>query len=674
MESRMTDLIGASGPPRAFDQPDPAATAPLQLPTLPAPGAPVHQPPAALVHPRLRPHDQWLLEARNVLARPRRSRRPPVVVALHIVERDRMASRFGRPGLDELLGQVAWIIDGELSDADLMGNDGRGGLTLLLCNTAPAQVSQRLEAVVARLARRELVVDGEYVRVTPVLGWTSATDGPSFGGYDPAEMAVRAALAADAAGQQLDMVPRRWTPELIAPPRPHRKLVPAQLRTGLQVLLTLVIGIGLPLGLLMVLYYLGIDLGMVAYFIVTTALVFTATVIWMENFRALEPQRPPERPARPYPKASVIIPAYLPNEAATIIETLRYVLAQDYPGRLQVILAYNTPHPMPLEDELAALAAADRRLVVMRVPFSTSKAQNVNAALQVVEGEFTGIFDADHHPRRDAVSRAWRWISHGVDVVQGHCVIRNGRASLVARTIAVEFESIYAVSHPGRANLHGFGIFGGSNGFWRTSVLHEIRMRGEMLTEDIDSSIRMILRGRTCVSDPGLLSYELAPATLGALWHQRIRWAQGWFQVSRRHLESALRCEHLTIRNRVGMAFLLGWREIYPWVSLQIFPVIAFLAWRVGGPAHLDFLVPSLLLASIYTMAVGPAQAVFAWRLAAPGVRQHRRWFLGYLLVAPAYTELRNTIARVAQLKELTGERKWVITPRSQSQPSGVSS
>lgn len=321
-----------------------------------------------------------------------------------------------------------------------------------------------------------------------------------------------------------------------------------------------------------------------------------------------------------------------------------------------------------MEAEIADIARADPRLVVMEVPYSTSKAQNVNAALQVVTGEFTGIFDADHHPRRDSFTRAWRWISHGTDVVQGHCVIRNGRSSLVARTVAVEFESIYAVSHPGRADLHGFGLFGGSNGFWRTGVLHKIRMQGEMLTEDIDSSIRLVLAGLACVSDPGLLSYELAPATLAALWNQRMRWAQGWFQVSRRHLGAALRSPNLTVRNKVGMAFLLGWREIYPWLSLLVVPVIGYLAWRAGGIGHLDFLVPSLLLATVYTLAVGPGQTLFAWRLAAPEVRRHGRWFVGYLLVASIfYTEFRNVIGRVAHLKELTGERRWVITPRLSS-------
>ena len=46
------------------------------------------------------------------------------------------------------------------------------------------------------------------------------------------------------------------------------------------------------------------------------------------------------------------------------------------------------------------------------------------------------------------------------------------------RLIAAEFEAMYAVSHPGRARLHGFGIFGGSNGYWRRDVLDLTRELG----------------------------------------------------------------------------------------------------------------------------------------------------------------------------------------------------
>ena len=61
--------------------------------------------------------------------------------------------------------------------------------------------------------------------------------------------------------------------------------------------------------------------------------------------------------------------------------------------------------------------------------------------------------------------------------------------------IAVEFEDMYNVGHEGRSNLFDLGIFGGSNGLWRAEVLQQIRMDGDMLTEDIDSSFRASLLG-----------------------------------------------------------------------------------------------------------------------------------------------------------------------------------
>jgi cellulose synthase/poly-beta-1,6-N-acetylglucosamine synthase-like glycosyltransferase len=409
----------------------------------------------------------------------------------------------------------------------------------------------------------------------------------------------------------------------------------------------------------------------VAYVIVVVALLITATAIYVEGFLALDPYHPPPSPQEqdgdlPYPPASAVIAAYLPNEAATVVETVEAFLRVEYPGPLQVVLAYNTPHDLPVEATLQDLAERDDRLLVLRVPDSTSKAQNVNAALSQVTGDFTGVFDADHHPDPDSFIRAWRWLSAGYGIVQGHPVVRNGDTSWVARTVAVEFESIYAVSHPGRNRLHTFGIFGGSNGYWRTSLLRETRFRGSMLTEDIDSSLRVVEAGHRIGNDPKLITRELAPTDLKALWNQRMRWAQGWFQVSGKHLVRGWRSRVLTLRQKVGFTFLLGWRELYPWISMQVVPLIAFFAVDRGGLGALDWFIAILLLSTLFTVAVGPATTLFASWQAEPSIRQRRAWFWAYLVVSTFfYTEFKNTIARVAQIKELMGEKAWKVTPRS---------
>ena len=191
----------------------------------------------------------------------------------------------------------------------------------------------------------------------------------------------------------------------------------------------------------------------------------------------------------------------------------------------------------------------------------------MNAALRVAEGEFVGIFDADHHPMAGAFDRAWRWIADGADVVQGHCVIRNGDDSALAKLVAVEFEQIYAVAHPGRAAAARV------RHLRRLQRLLARRRRSSGSGCAAPSSPRTSRHRCGCsyaggriVNDPGLVSRELAPDTLGALWKQRMRWAQGWFQVSCLHLWPILRSSALTLRQKVGATYLLGWREVYPWV------------------------------------------------------------------------------------------------------------
>lgn len=623
--------------------------------------------------------ERLLAETDREAERAHRSGRPGGLAVIDIAERDTVRARLGSRAVDELDLQLATLLAEGAPPLEQRGRDRRGRFLLLAPEAAGDALATRLLELSDRVARARLTAAGEMLRVTPVAGWAAWAGGSRLAAAGLRDQAVTALAEA---GRHLDLRPVRWHPGLLPePPAPGwaavvaRQLTPRG--TVAQIAATLILGLVVPFFAYLLLYNAGFDISGAMYLVVVVALAVTAALIWTEGLLALRSRPPPATPAAPFPPATAIIAAYLPNEAATIIETARAFLRLDYPAPLQVIVAYNTPRPMPVEEELQALAARDQRLVPCQVPGSSSKAQNVNAALSLASGEVVGIFDADHHPQPDAFTRAWRHLSRGCVCVQGHCVIRNGGTSVITRTVAVEFETIYAVSHPGRARLHGFGIFGGSNGYWRADALARTRMRGSMLTEDIDSAIRVVRDGGAIACDPGLLSRELAPTSLRDLWHQRMRWAQGWLQVSLRHLLPGLRSPAMSTRQKLGVLVLLGWRELYPWLSLQVFPLLAFFLYRAAGSGGLDWLVPVFVLTTLFTLSVGPGQTLFAWRLAAPEIRREHRWFWLYLLVASlAYTEFKNTVARVAQLKEFTGQRRWIVTPRTGQQarpPAGTS-
>jgi len=119
-----------------------------------------------------------------------------------------------------------------------------------------------------------------------------------------------------------------------------------------------------------------------------------------------------------------------------------------------------------------------------------------------------------------------------------------------------------------------------------------------------------------------------------------------------------------TLASRIGAFYLLAWREVYPWFSLQMFPLIVF--WLLRNNPPINWFVPIFIATTLFTLSAGPAQVLFAWKLAHPSIKSHKRWFVLFLFSSLIfYTEVKNIIVRTAHLKELMGERTWKVTPRA---------
>jgi cellulose synthase/poly-beta-1,6-N-acetylglucosamine synthase-like glycosyltransferase/DNA-binding response OmpR family regulator len=622
--------------------------------------------PAPVRPPRLMTETRFMVRLRREVDRVHRGWAPGCLAHMAFPEMHRIRQTLGADAAADLAAQVASALPNSQRPSDRIALDSDGHFLILLPRTGSEDARMHLEKIGCDIAARTFSARGQPVRLTAAIGFSTLAAGL------PAErVRVRVEHALEHAALQLDLTPTEYVPSMERGVPDGRRIqsgawdsVRGKFLLPFQMAAVLSLSWILPFLAYRWLDSVGLDVSRAVYIAVVIALATTAFFIWLEGWLALRRVNPPALHS-PCPPATAIVAAYLPNEAATVLETVRAFLRIDYPAPLQVILAYNTPRDLPVEQELRELAARDPRFLPLRVEGSTSKPQNVNAAIAEVKGEITGIFDADHIPEPDVFTRAWRWIAAGADVVQGHCVVRNGDAAWVARMVAVEFEAIYAVSHPGRARLHDFAVFGGSNGYWRTEVLRQTRLYSAMLTEDIDSSIRIASYGRKIVCDPGIVTRELAPLSLLHLWNQRLRWAQGWYQVSLRHFRECLRSPALSRRQKFGAFWLLGWREVYPWIADQMFPIVAFWALKYGGLDRLDWLIPVFVMTTLFTLSVGPGQTLFAYRLADPHIRRRRAWFWGYLVLSSLfYTQYKNIIARVAQLNEWMRVRRWDVTPR----------
>jgi cellulose synthase/poly-beta-1,6-N-acetylglucosamine synthase-like glycosyltransferase len=374
-------------------------------------------------------------------------------------------------------------------------------------------------------------------------------------------------------------------------------------------------------------------------------------------------------PTNPLPRCTFIVAAYLPNEQEIIIETIEHILNTVYRSAsgIELILAYNTPVDLPIEDELRSLAELHPELRLLRVEGSHSKAENLNAALDWVTGDITCILDADHHPAPDCFYRAWCWLERGYDVVQGRNVIRNHRDSLLTQVIAVEFESLYGVSHPAKSFLTDSTIFGGSNGYWRSSVLKRIRFNPIRLTEDIDATLRTLLSGYRITHDRSIIATELAPENFNSFWFQRKRWAQGWLEVSFKYQRRVWRSPHFTLWQKVYWTYLLYYCVIYSLCALQILPLILSLFLFHGYLPPSDNLY--LWISTLITFFSGFYQTAVTMKVAA--IRYPKLYFVQHAVLIFLYTTMKNMISVVALYDHLHGVNHWVVTPRGK-QPARV--
>jgi cellulose synthase/poly-beta-1,6-N-acetylglucosamine synthase-like glycosyltransferase len=259
------------------------------------------------------------------------------------------------------------------------------------------------------------------------------------------------------------------------------------------------------------------------------------------------------------PRVTTQIPIY--NEANVAERALRAAAAIDYPAPLHEIqvLDDSSDQTRGIVDRVAAeLAAAGHRIRVIRRADRTGfKAGALAEGLKSATGEYVAIFDADFQPPahfyrhtlpffladpRLALAQA-RW---------GHC---NRAESALTRAQAIGIDGHFMVEQSARTFNGLLMNFNGTAGVWRRSAIADAGgWSADTLTEDLDLSYRVQLRGwRTHFNARLEVPGEL-PGTLAAFKSQQFRWAKGSIQTAAKLLPR-----------------ILASRELSPWVKLQAF-------------------------------------------------------------------------------------------------------
>ncbi|MEX1140015.1 MAG: cellulose synthase family protein [Bacteroidota bacterium] len=272
------------------------------------------------------------------------------------------------------------------------------------------------------------------------------------------------------------------------------------------------------------------------------------------------------------PSVTVQLPIF--NEFYVVKRLIDAVCALEYPkDKLEIqVLDDSTDETCLLAEESVQLYRERGFNIkhIMRPDRSGFKAGALRAGLQVAEGEFLAIFDADFVPRPEFLKKTIPYFYQDprIGLVQTRWEHLNSEYSLLTRTQAMALDGHFVIEQDVR-NKAGFFInFNGTGGIWRRAAIEDAgNWHSDTLTEDLDLSYRAQLRGWKFKYLNNFTSPAELPSEVNALKTQQFRWTKGAIETARKLLPQVWKAD-IPFRVKVHSTFHLTNNIVFPFILL----------------------------------------------------------------------------------------------------------
>ncbi len=264
------------------------------------------------------------------------------------------------------------------------------------------------------------------------------------------------------------------------------------------------------------------------------------------------------------PRVAVLVPAW--NEAAVIGRTIDTLVALEYPAdRLRVyVIDDASTDATPTIVRAKAAEHPGRVFHLRREHGGEGKAHTLNHGLRSIhaEGWFQAvlIIDADVIFTGRSLSMMVRHLGNaGVGAVTAYIKEGSRPANWMNRFIAFEYANAQASARRAQNLLGAHACLAGGAQLIRRSSLEAIGgvIDTSSLAEDTVTTLKIQLHGWRVVFEPHAIVWAEEPRDIGGLWKQRLRWARGNVQVTRRFHDVWLRGRR---RGRLGsLSFGMIW-------------------------------------------------------------------------------------------------------------------
>ncbi|EMA72072.1 glycosyltransferase family 2 protein [Halorubrum distributum] len=458
---------------------------------------------------------------------------------------------------------------------------------------------------------------------------------------------------------------------------------------------TLVVGSGV----FIVTYYLLINAG---YLLIHVLALFqlrdsVRESSWDPSFRAFDSPF--------YPGVAMVVPAY--NEAANIVESVRSMLALNYPDQEIVVVNDGSsdatldrleeafglrpvdaevPYDVPSEPIRGVYRSATHENLLVVDKENGGKSDALNAGIWLTDKELFCAVDADTVIDRDALldvvvpflEEPSRTVASGGTIrVANECVIQDGQVKEInlpktglAGVQVMEYLRAFYSGRLGLARLKGLILISGAFGVFRTDRVREIGgYRHDTITEDFDVVVRL----HEHLSDndvdyriefvPEPVAWTEVPESLRSLGRQRRRWYRGM-------LETVIASRGLFFRRRYGrvgtvvLPFFTAAEALGPLIEGFGY-VLLPLGWYLGI-LNVEFFLTFLLLTvgvGVFLSWFGVFSEVWSYnRYESPWDVVRLLWY--GILENFGYRQWKTIVAWHGLIEFLRGEQSWGVMER----------
>ena len=299
-------------------------------------------------------------------------------------------------------------------------------------------------------------------------------------------------------------------------------------------------------------------------YILRQALVYIVTIFWVYNLgislcSLIKFKDKPLKVVKNH-KFMAILPAH--NEEAVIANLVDSLMNQDYDKNLLdiYVIADNCT------DNTAEIAREHGAIVFERFdPAHKTKGYALNWFLQQKIKENADydaffVFDADNIVDRNFTKAMNKKLCQGEEVVQGYRDIKNPADSWITAGYALFYWTMHRFYHLARYNVGLSPLLNGTGFMVKFDLIKNTGWDTITLTEDIEFSLKRIIKGRRLGWATDAIVYDEQPLTFKASWSQRSRWTVGHIQCMKTYTKDLALAvkKNKTLMNLDGLLYIVG--------------------------------------------------------------------------------------------------------------------